>query len=71
MIYLETDDVDARVADLQARGFDFQYGPRDESWLWREAELIDPDGHRIKLYHAGKNRIDPPWRVGPHEPQTS
>ena len=65
VIYLESDDVDATVARLQAAGFVFETEPRDESWLWREAILLDPDGHKIKLYHAGENRIDPPWRVKP------
>lgn len=64
VIYLECEDVDAACRALQARGVDFDYPPRDESWLWREALLHDPDGHPIKLYHAGKNRVDPPWRVG-------
>jgi len=63
VIYLEADDVDAEFARLKADGFVFETEPRDEGWLWREAILLDPDGHRIKLYHAGVNRIDPPWRV--------
>ena len=63
VIYLEADDVDAEFRRLQTAGFRFETSPRDESWLWREAILLDPDGHKIKLYHAGKNRIDPPWRV--------
>ncbi|WP_291843657.1 VOC family protein [Maricaulis sp.] len=67
VIYLESDDVDAVVGRLRAEGLAFESGPRDESWLWREAVLIDPDGHRIKLYHAGENRIDPPWRVTPKD----
>lgn len=64
VIYLESADVDAAWRELTARGFEFDYPPRDESWLWREALLHDPDGHPIKLYRAGENRIDPPWRVG-------
>lgn len=65
VIYLEADDVDAEVSRLQSTGFRFETEPRDESWLWREAILLDPDGHKIKLYYAGSNRIDPPWRVKP------
>lgn len=65
VIYLESEDVDAACQALVAKGFDFDHPPRDERWLWREAVLVDPDGHRIKLYHAGENRIDPPWRVKP------
>ncbi len=63
VIYLECDALDDEVAALMAEGFEFETGPADTSWLWREANLRDPDGHLIKLYHAGKNRIDPPWRV--------
>lgn len=65
VIYLESEDMDADYHRLQAAGFVFETAPRDESWLWREAILRDPDGHRIKLYYAGENRIDPPWRVSP------
>ncbi|MEM7380928.1 MAG: VOC family protein, partial [Bacteroidota bacterium] len=37
--------------------------PRDQSWLWREARLKDPDGNTLILYHAGENRKNPPWRI--------
>ncbi|MEA1940976.1 MAG: VOC family protein [Pseudomonadota bacterium] len=63
VIYLEDDDMDARVRELEAKGLAFETRPEDQSWLWREAILRDPDGHKIKIYHAGQNRIDPPWRV--------
>jgi hypothetical protein len=33
------------------------------SYLWREAVLHDPSGNKIKLYWAGENRLNPPWRV--------
>lgn len=67
MLYLETDNVDAGKARLEAAGIVFDNEPTDQRWLWREAEFRDPDGHRWKLYHAGKNRLDPPWRVRPDE----
>tara|TARA_R110002073_G_scaffold19336_12_gene70726 strand:+ start:1083 stop:1457 length:375 start_codon:yes stop_codon:yes gene_type:complete len=63
VLYLEVDDVDATVATLEARGLVFETAPVDQSWLWREADFRDPDGHRWKIYHAGKNRLDPPWAV--------
>lgn len=66
-LYLETDDVDADKARLEAAGIVFDTDAVDQSYLWREAEFRDPDGHRWKLYHAGENRIDPPWRVKPGE----
>lgn len=64
-LYLETDDVDGEKARLEAAGIEFDTAPTDQRWLWREAEFRDPDGHRWKLYHAGRNRIAPPWRVDP------
>lgn len=66
-LYLETDNVDADKARLEAVDITFDSEPADQRWLWREAEFRDPDGHRWKLYHAGKNRLDPPWRVSPGE----
>jgi hypothetical protein len=63
VIYLESDALDDEVGRLKALGFAFDTEPEDMSYLWREAKLRDPDGHLIKLYHAGENRIDPPWRV--------
>lgn len=63
VLYLETDDMDADFARLKAAGIAFETSPTDESWLWREARFRDPDGHVWKLYFAGENRINPPWRV--------
>jgi catechol 2,3-dioxygenase-like lactoylglutathione lyase family enzyme len=62
-IYFEHRKLDELVADLQAQGFKFDQEPTDMSYLWREAILHDPSGNKIKLYWAGKNRLDPPWRV--------
>jgi len=64
VVYFECADVDAQVAALEARGLRFAQAPRDEPWLWREARLTDPSGNVICLYRAGRNRLDPPWRVG-------
>ncbi len=63
LIYFECADLDATVATLRAQGIEFDSGPRDERWLWREARLSDPDGNRLCLYHAGRNRRFPPWRL--------
>jgi catechol 2,3-dioxygenase-like lactoylglutathione lyase family enzyme len=62
-IYFECDDLDARVERLSAAGYRFVSMPVDQSWLWREARLDDPDGVKLILYHAGVNRTDPPWRL--------
>jgi predicted enzyme related to lactoylglutathione lyase len=67
VIYFEVDDVDATVADLQERGLEFDSGPEDQPWLWREAHLRDPAGNRLCIYHAGENRRNPPWRLPDEE----
>lgn len=64
-VYFECENVDAQVAELQARGLTFIHEAEDQPWLWREARLADPSGNLICLYHAGENRLDPPWRVKP------
>jgi catechol 2,3-dioxygenase-like lactoylglutathione lyase family enzyme len=55
--------LDGEVARLEAAGLTFVQQPTDQSWLWRDARLLDPDGHELMLFHAGKNRLEPPWRV--------
>jgi catechol 2,3-dioxygenase-like lactoylglutathione lyase family enzyme len=63
VIYFECDDLDDRVRRLRAAGYAFSSLPVDQSWLWREATLEDPDGQTLCLYYAGVNRKDPPWRL--------
>jgi predicted enzyme related to lactoylglutathione lyase len=63
VIYFECETLDDLVQDLSARGYDFEQLPADMSYLWREAILRDPSGNKIKLYRAGENRLNPPWRV--------
>jgi catechol 2,3-dioxygenase-like lactoylglutathione lyase family enzyme len=63
VIYFEHEKLDDWVNDLKAKGFHFDQEPTDESYLWREAILHDPSGNKIKLYWAGENRLNPPWRV--------
>jgi catechol 2,3-dioxygenase-like lactoylglutathione lyase family enzyme len=62
-LYFECDDLDATVAALEQRGFAFEQAPTDMFYLWREAHLRDPDGHHLRLYRAGANRLDPPWKL--------
>jgi catechol 2,3-dioxygenase-like lactoylglutathione lyase family enzyme len=64
-IHFEVDDVDRTVEQLERAGFRFACDPVDQSYLWREAILLDPDRYRIFIYHAGENRLDPPWRLRP------
>ena len=63
VIYFEDENLDQRVKQLLARGFEFEQMPTDMSYLWREAILHDPSGNKIKLFWAGENRLNPPWRV--------
>lgn len=62
-IYLECPDLDATAAALADAGLTFDQHPTDMDYLWREARLRDPDGHDIRLYAAGDNRLNPPWKV--------
>jgi len=62
-IYFEVPDVNQAVLDLANKGISISDQPEDKPWLWREARLADPDNNTIIIYHAGKNRKDPPWRI--------
>jgi uncharacterized glyoxalase superfamily protein PhnB len=56
-------DVDATYEDLVAAGVCFTQPPTDMRYLWREARLLDPDGYDLRLFSAGENRLNPPWRL--------
>ena len=62
-IYFENDNLDELVDQLQKKGLKFNQLPTNQTWLWREAHLQDPDGNQLILYKAGKNRKNPPWRI--------
>ncbi len=70
VIYFESENLDAWVTHLQNKGIEFEQQPTDQSYLWREAILYDPSGNKIKLYWAGDNRLNPPWRVNKTAPAT-
>lgn len=63
VLYFETEDVEAKVKELQAQGIAFNLLPTEQSWLWKEARLTDPDGNQLIIFYAGNNRKNPPWRV--------
>ncbi len=63
VIYFEHEDLDHWVSELVDKGIVFEQLPTDMRYLWREAILHDPSGNKIKLYYAGENRLNPPWRV--------
>ena len=62
-LFFECEALDETVAALKGKGLVFEQEPTDMFYLWREARLRDPDGHDLRLYHAGENRLNPPWRV--------
>ncbi len=63
IVYFEEDNLDDYVNKLVKKGIAFQEMPEDRKWLWREARLVDPDGNKLIIYHAGNHRKNPPWRV--------
>ncbi|MBW1298714.1 VOC family protein [Aquimarina litoralis] len=62
-VYFETEKLEEEVARLQKEGIQFDLLPTEQSWLWKEARLKDPDHNNIILYFAGDNRKNPPWRI--------
>ncbi len=63
IVYFEDDNLDELVENLQEKGIEFTQLPKDQTWLWREAHVVDPDGNKLILFKAGENRKNPPWRV--------
>ena len=62
-IYFEHEKLDEWVTEIESKGIVFIQQPKDERYLWREAILEDPSKNKIKLFWAGENRLNPPWRV--------
>ena len=63
VIYFESSNLDELVEELIQKGIVFEQLPTEERYLWKEAIVKDPSGNKIKLYWAGENRINPPWKV--------
>ncbi|MDP5136514.1 VOC family protein [Rheinheimera baltica] len=63
VIYFEHEKLDELCAELAKKGFQFEQQPTEQRYLWKEAILKDPSGNKIKLYWAGENRLNPPWKV--------
>ena len=62
-LFFQCEELDATCERLRAAGVEFRQPPTDMPYLWREARLVAPDGHDVRLYWAGRNRLDPPWKV--------
>lgn len=63
VIYFEHEELDSLYNTLTEIGISFEQPPTEQRYLWKEAILRDPSGNKIKLYFAGENRLNPPWRV--------
>ncbi len=63
VIYFEHEELDELVQKLISQGIKIAQMPTEQSYLWREAILFDPSGNKVKLFWAGKNRLNPPWRT--------
>ncbi|MDN3393689.1 MULTISPECIES: VOC family protein [unclassified Pseudoalteromonas] len=63
VIYFENDDLEQLCQQLIKKGIVFEQQPTEQRYLWKEAILRDPSGNKIKLYKAGENRLNPPWKV--------
>ena len=60
LIYFEVDDVKAFLEKADVKSVTTA---ELKSYLWTEADILDPSGNRIRIFHAGENRRFPPWRV--------
>jgi len=60
LIYFEVDDVAAFLTDV---GIEPLSAPELKTYLWEEADILDPSGNKIRIFKAGKARCFPPWRV--------
>lgn len=62
-IYFEVDNLAETVSSLKQKGIVFDTEITEQSWLWTEIKLKDPDQNPIIIYNAGENRKNPPWRI--------
>jgi len=60
LIYFEVDDVAAFLSKVDIEPLS---KPELKSYLWSEADIMDPSGNHIRIFSAGENRRFPPWRV--------
>ncbi|WP_138433735.1 VOC family protein [Winogradskyella algicola] len=63
IIYFEVDNLSQTVDMLKQKGIVFDTEITEQSWLWTEIKLKDPDQNQIIIYTAGENRKNPPWRI--------
>ncbi len=63
IVYFECEDLLAKVNQLKSKGFVFEHDIIHQSWLWSEAKMRDPFGNELIFFHAGENRLNPPWKI--------
>lgn len=63
VLYFECENLEAEILRLKSLGIELDGDLADRPWLWREAYIKDPNGNSVCLFHAGINRINPPWRI--------
>lgn len=63
LIYFEMDDLDVFLESLIQHNITPLVPAQTQSYLWREADILDPSGNKIRLFQAGENRRFPPWRI--------
>jgi len=66
MAYVSTKSHSARListAFLEDKTLTPINPPEMKSYLWEEADILDPSGNRIRIYKAGNARRFPPWRI--------
>ena len=62
-LYFEVDNLSETVSKLKEKGITFSTEITDQSWMWTDIHLNDPDGHELIIFKAGENRKNPPWRI--------
>ncbi len=57
-IYFEDDNIDKTINELQQKGIVFHTLLEDQSWLWREASLFDPNGHKVIIFFCWRKQVE-------------
>lgn len=60
LIYFELNDLEAFLSET---GLSPLAPPELKSYAWKEADILDPAGQKIRLFEAGPARRFPDWRV--------
>jgi catechol 2,3-dioxygenase-like lactoylglutathione lyase family enzyme len=63
VVYFEHQELEQLVERLKGMGVEFVQEVTMQSYLWKEAGLLDPSGNKIKLYWGGDYRLNPPWKL--------